>query len=148
MATTTENYGLKQWEESDPVNVGEINENFAVLDAALGAMPQLRFGSYVGTGTYGSSNMNSITFEFVPKFVLIYDNKSYYGICMIPNSCGDLQFAYYRWGHDAARQRLTWNGTTLSWYCDWAGPATGGNYTVSSGYQMNTSGQTYYYMYF
>ena len=29
-------------------------------------------GSYVGTGTYGESNPNSLTFDFEPKFVLIF----------------------------------------------------------------------------
>lgn len=34
--------------------------------------PKIATGSYVGTGKYGSSNPNSLAFEFEPKFVFIY----------------------------------------------------------------------------
>lgn len=34
-------------------------------------VPKIETGSYVGTGTYGSSNPNTLTFGFAPKFVLI-----------------------------------------------------------------------------
>lgn len=30
--------------------------------------------SYVGTGTYGKSNPNSLTFDFVPKAIMVRDN--------------------------------------------------------------------------
>lgn len=33
---------------------------------------KLETGSYTGTGTYGSSNPNSLTFGFVPKLVIVY----------------------------------------------------------------------------
>ena len=33
-------------------------------------------GSYVGTGTYGSSNPNSLTFDFVPKIVMLFTDKT------------------------------------------------------------------------
>lgn len=33
---------------------------------------QIETGSYVGTGKYGSSNPTSLTFNFVPKLVIIY----------------------------------------------------------------------------
>lgn len=34
--------------------------------------PKIETGSYVGTGTYGQANPNTLTFGFVPKFVWIY----------------------------------------------------------------------------
>ena len=34
--------------------------------------PKIATGSYTGTGTYGSSNPNSLTFEFDPKIVFVY----------------------------------------------------------------------------
>lgn len=37
----------------------------------LGSKVQIATGSYVGTGKYGSSNPNSLTFEFEPKMVII-----------------------------------------------------------------------------
>lgn len=37
----------------------------------LGDKTRIETGSYVGTGTYGESNPNSLTFQFQPKFVVI-----------------------------------------------------------------------------
>jgi hypothetical protein len=42
------------------------------LAELLGQAVKMEMGSYVGTGTYGVSNPNSLTFEFPPKFVWIY----------------------------------------------------------------------------
>ena len=35
--------------------------------------PRIETGSYVGTGTYGQANPNTLTFGFKPKFVWIYE---------------------------------------------------------------------------
>lgn len=43
--------------------VGDIN---SVLDSSV----KIETGSYVGTGTYGSSNPNSLTFGFQPKMIM------------------------------------------------------------------------------
>lgn len=40
----------------------------------LGDKARVQVLSYVGTGTYGSSNPNSLTFDFVPKLVIIRAN--------------------------------------------------------------------------
>lgn len=40
------------------------------FDNAVGA-PKIETGSYVGTGTYGQSSPNTLTFNFTPKLVLI-----------------------------------------------------------------------------
>ena len=49
----------------------------AALQTAVGGKAQIEIGSYVGTGTYGESNPNSITCSFAPKFIWIYGEKSY-----------------------------------------------------------------------
>lgn len=51
----------------------------------LGDKARVQVVSYVGTGTYGENNKNSLTFDFPPKIVLIamaqlYSNKTYTGI--------------------------------------------------------------------
>lgn len=108
--------------------------------------PKIETGSYVGTGTYGASNPNTLTFGFAPKFVWIYEwlrgdawydagdiTKVPFGI--IPegdfgrhfppcNSTGDSNTAYSK--------RV---GTTLSWYNK-----------ESAGAQLNYSNSTYYYI--
>ena len=51
----------------------------------LGDKTRVQVVSYVGTGTYGENNKNSLTFDFPPKIVLIamaqlYSNQTYTGI--------------------------------------------------------------------
>jgi hypothetical protein len=50
------------------------SHNIDDLASSLGAA-KIAFGSYVGTGTYGADNPNSITFDFVPKVVWIYYSR-------------------------------------------------------------------------
>lgn len=102
----------------------------------LGAKVQIATGSYVGTGTYGESNPNSLTFEFEPKLVIIegdnhgqtysgyFISGSGVGMC---NSIGR-NFSVF----------LTWNNDSVSWVCN---PDT-----KSSEYQLNISGATYFYL--
>lgn len=56
----------------------------------LGDKARVQVVSYVGTGTYGSSNPNSLTFDFVPKVVIISSapvNNSYvYIAIMVPDA--------------------------------------------------------------
>ena len=112
----------------------------------LGDKVRIETGSYAGTGTYGKSNPNTLTFGFVPKFVWIYEwlrSDAWYDagdIAKVPfgiipegnfgrhfppcNSTGDSNTAYSK--------RV---GTTLSWYN-----------TESAGAQLNYSDSTYYYI--
>lgn len=41
----------------------------------LGDGARIATGSYVGTGTYGSGNPNTLTFEFEPKIVIVYEEN-------------------------------------------------------------------------
>ena len=70
-------------------------------------------GSYTGTGTYGASNPNSLTFRFVPKFVFIQlsDNSNSYNFF----ACNGAKYAHLS---QAERAPLTWDNTTFSWYSD------------------------------
>lgn len=80
---------------------------------------QIATGSYTGTNTYGSSNPNSLTFEFEPKLVLIYVDSTSgangyfsHGVAIKGST---VMWAY---GSVAYRCHTTWSGKTLSWYCD------------------------------
>lgn len=43
------------------------------LDASrVTGVPQIEVGTYVGSGTFGSSNPSSLSFSFVPSIVIIY----------------------------------------------------------------------------
>lgn len=48
-------------------------------------------GSYVGTGTHGSDNPCTLTFDFTPKFVMVYQQSS----------MGNLTGYYYEWYTEA-----------------------------------------------
>ena len=116
-------------------------------------------GTYVGTGTYGADNPNSLTFDFVPKAVFIIGTKDSDGVHHA------YMFGYDTGGNGLSQQTamyydlLTTNyvesvgfgipygsgkshfgkrsndGKTFSWYADY-----------SSSYQFNDAGTTFYYM--
>ncbi len=108
-------------------------------------MARVQVLSYVGTGTYGSSNPNSLTFDFVAKFIMELGSSSgkegiYFssegGVATIPNfldndyrsrcGFGDLAYSWCKKSVD---------GKTITWY------STRDQYK-----QNNSSGVTYYYV--
>ena len=103
------------------------------LDNAVTA-PGIETGSYVGTGTAGSSNPNSLTFEFVPKLVFIHNSSDgRYRICAIN---GDSQCVS---GIVASSQyvvKTAWENKKLSWY----------NSDDSAIKQLNENGVVYNYV--
>ena len=153
----TTNYQLPKWEKSDFIKMDDFNDAFGKLDAALkanadaaatkaeaetvtaiaqtianGELCRIKYGSYVGTGTYGSDQPIYISCDFVPAMLAIvapdgttgvnpprlavrnYDKmlpQGSYGVCLI-----------------------TWGDTSLSWY--------GG----SAEAQYNATGFNYHYI--
>ena len=63
----TENYQLNQWAKSDRVLMEDFNSDNQKIDAALGALPKLFTGSYIGDGTA----TRVIHLGFQPKAVLV-----------------------------------------------------------------------------
>ena len=111
----------------------------------LGDKARVQVVSYVGTGTYGESNPNSLTFDFVAKFIMELGSSSgkegiYFssegGVATIPNfldndyrsrcGFGDLAYSWCKKSVD---------GKTIIWY------STRDQYK-----QNNSSGVTYYYV--
>ena len=111
----------------------------------LGDKARVQVVSYVGTGTYGESNPNSLTFDFVAKFIMELGSSSgkegiYFssegGVATIPNfldndyrsrcGFGDLAYSWCKKSVD---------GKTITWY------STRDQYK-----QNNSSGVTYYYV--
>ena len=102
-----------------------------------GPSARMATGTYVGTGRYGESNPNTLTFRFVPKFLMIYamppyrNNVSgYFGLTVLygatsASSAADGNMRY-------SNLVITWSGNSVSWY----------NYR-SNYEQLNVSGQTY-----
>lgn len=108
------------------------------LDNAVTA-PKIETGSYVGTGTYGQNNPNTLTFSKKPKLVLFgsaesvdtqgYTNQGfiYYGITTIFTTNTSSDYINY----------VTYSGNTMSWYC-----------MKSELAQYNNQNTTYYYTVF
>lgn len=109
----------------------------AADDALDAAAAKIATGSYTGTGKNGSGSKNSLTFDFVPKFVVVAMKgaNTFYGNAPIlwwvnPDAAvtGQTSNSDY-----AATCSLS--GTTLSWYN-----------AKGVGYQLNVSGTVYRYI--
>lgn len=100
--------------------------------------PKIAIGSYVGTGTYSSANANSLTFDFVPKLVIIVADArtNFPGTVFIngqsqSESIGHNYISNYEF-------TVGWSGNTVTWY------TTNSNYGAEA--QLNKSGVTYRYI--
>lgn len=98
----------------------------------LGGGTRIEVGSYVGTGTYGSSNKCSISFNSVPKMVFLGPSSDYGGVVKILWPGATKAGSYYNY-NSSSLLTLTWSddNKTVSWY---------GSDTEN---QCNKSGQTY-----
>lgn len=103
--------------------------------------PQIASGTYVGTGTFGSSNKNSVVLGFVPKLGFITTST--------PFNLTDVN-GRFNTGTQIfvnGQTQLT-IGTSPSYYTypTWASTFQWYN-TLSADCQMNTSGTTYNYVF-
>lgn len=87
----TANYGLRQWAKTDRIQMEDFNSDNAKIDAALKAHAdaiaaaqtaltlrgncKIKFGTYSGSGTYGSANPTRLTFDGKPLLVIV-ENQS------------------------------------------------------------------------
>lgn len=160
---TTTNYTLPQWKKTDPIQLKDFNDAFGRIDAqmkknadaaggkadgaatsaALAALAKnlgtggqncrIAWGSYTGSGKYGSANPNTLNFDFKPMIVFIstdnYGNmgRSYF---MRPMA--------YGWDMAGQIQSVTWGEHSLSWYFP---GSTNGHV-----WQNNTDGYVYHYV--
>ena len=108
------------------------------LDVWGNAIPAVKMetGSYVGTGTYGESNPNTLTFGFEPKVLFIgeYDSAVSCTACAIRGRRSiTTRLADNGYSRDCI---FTWSGQAASWYSE----------DNNAGSQLNTSNTTYYYV--
>lgn len=106
------------------------------LDVWGNAIPAVKIatGSYVGTGTVGDSNPNTLTFPFEPKIVFVSS-----GSATIVHMIKGVPSANVVYGITAVYgiNISSWSGNSVSWVY----PAT--SYPER---QLNASGTTYYYV--
>lgn len=116
-----------------------VDEALGELKTLIDGRAKIETGSYTGTGTYGSSNPNSLTFGFEPKFVLVgrgWDEsanttwKSLYAIQGM-NAC--------EMGSGTETCIVTLSGNTMTWY-------TNISNSYAKFHQLNNSATTYYYV--
>lgn len=94
----------------------------------LGDKARVQVVSYVGTGTYGESNPNSLTFDFVPKVVMIQSPNQNTNLASCIALNGSKSVVTHP-GRGYASE-FSWNKKTVSWY-------------NPDGYQLNDSGKKY-----
>lgn len=92
---------------------------------------QIATGSYVGTGKYGSSNPNSLTFEFEPKLVIV----NYSGFAIFVRGSTKTIVAVSASNYPFKENAVSWGVNKVSWY-----------HTGTSESQLNKSGITYFYV--
>lgn len=125
----------------------ETGSAYLTYLGALGDKARIEVGSYVGTGTYGASNPNTLTFWFEPKVVwicAIFNPTMLHGmfsnyvkpIVVTESLSTDYKqgvgFSFDSQNGYAKRSK---DGKALSWYVSSAASS-----------QFNTSGFTYYYV--
>lgn len=138
--TKTTNYQLNQWAKSDRLMMDDFNADNQKIDAALkanaDAMPRIVTGSYVGTGAYGQSNANSLTFDFTPKAVLICKQDIYNaGNAYMFLVSGQSRTAQFNSTGGGDCSYCNWSGNTVSWYS-----------TYKAASQLNEDGVSYCYV--
>lgn len=94
-------------------------------------------GAYGGTGKYGSSNRNSITFPFVPKFLVVVKD-----IQQLVNVANDYVNNIMIWVDGMIKDRVT---TTADYRHYFRENNTVYWYSANADSQLNTSGTTYFY---
>lgn len=104
----------------------------------LGSKVRIETGSYTGTGTYGSSSPNSLTFGFSPDLVIILDAQSYsVTVTMVKPSKVASKSSARGSGEVLS---VTWEEKTVKWY------ETSASDSEAARVQLNYSGTTYYYI--
>ena len=89
-------------------------------------------GSYTGTGVYGSSSQNSLTFKFTPKIVIINEATNYNFFAIMIHGSSDSSIFPGTDAGDPMGIVLTWSGNSVSWY----------GYSAAQ-WQLNRSGEVY-----
>ena len=134
--------------KEDKPTMAAFNEKYqeaiseAISEAIEGA-PHIEVGSYVGTGTYGSSNPNSLTFGFEPKFLFISCiGMASLAVGLLSESYVTRYHIYNGSGLQRGDLKIKKDGNSIIWYSSSGSPAA----TWAPYNQMNIQGVTYDYI--
>lgn len=132
-------FDLVGYVNSPGPNAYPINDGYTYTALGqLGNKVQVATGSYTGTGTYGSSNKNSLTFDFVPNVIFVQGSTNNTGGWIMPNA-GYGSALYAINNCTIYHLNVSVSGTTVSWYR---------NNANNDHDQLNVSGDTYHYIAF
>ena len=107
---------------------GASDVSLARYNLGITSITNIYSGSYTGTGTYGSSNLNKLAFGSAPKLVVISSDGA--TLIMI-RGCTRYSIEY---GNHWYSGNITWSDSSVSWF---------GNDAIN---QFNSSGQKYNYV--
>ena len=144
----TDNFNMETFNNMiSQINSGvnsEISDVLAQLGTQLGTKAEIMYGSYVGTGTYGTANPCSLTFDFEPLFGIILGNKSPIadfnqnmnpGFLAVRGTSGFYNLIAQSSGSYYG-PLFTWETNKLTWYA-----------TRNAIAQANVSNEKYYYFF-
>lgn len=121
--------------------IAAVNSNVdSEIASALTGFARIETGSYVGTGTYGADNPNTLTFGFVPKLLIISDyyaaNLDYVGSgrAIFFNTFPLNTNIYYMEGNVVNILIFTEWGKTVKWYSN-SDASAQLNHAPSSGFE-------------
>lgn len=114
----------------------DFNADNAKIETALANAGNCKIttGSYVGKGTYGSSNPNTLTFQFKPMLIILSTNTPKPASNAIPRNyilsrpSTEMGFNMNSMGS------VSWTDTSVSWY------------NTSALEQLSESNVTYWYI--
>lgn len=118
--------------------ISDINSGVDTeITSALSGFARIETGSYVGTGTSGESNPNTLTFGFKPKMLMVSSSAI--------NTAGSNLITPMIWfdgvmsafaSPSGYTNNFTMDGNTISWYST----------STYAKDQYNNNGETYYYI--
>lgn len=119
------------------INSG-VNSEVSALTNLINSGAKIQTGSYVGTGTYGSSNPCILTFDFTPKLFIFFGTNTaeyFFDTMTVTHAimlCGTTTI--WLTSSSGGRNYITYINNTISWYGE-----------TNASLQFNSSGTTYKY---
>lgn len=128
----------------------------ATIDSILSLVSggaKIQTGSYVGTGTYGQANPCSLTFDFVPKLIIVTRPDAGLTTGSASRTTGGYWLLWIKGMNQATSGRSGYsnvlvsdyyslNDNTFSWYSEISSTSSDG----SADSQLNDTGKTYQYI--
>lgn len=148
----TNHVQLNLWEGEDRIlredfNADNVKTEDALVEAAeeQAALAQalagcgnckLVYGSYTGTGKYGSSSKNKLTFERKPIYVAVFPaaQSGYNDIRL--QLLRNVPYAIGLGGNSSYTNTVSWTDTDVQWYSS----------TSNAGCQFNEKNEVYHYL--